>query len=146
MSTEIDQIVYYYFTGLKVLDENDSSIYRIKLFNDDKSLCKEKLLPKIDHGTGDNTLIHGEGLTAAHINQTVIGKYNENKSTSIFEIGVGVSDANRKNAIELQAPKRLKAVDIKTMPYPGFPTDTGCRRCAGSCRRQSSWFRRCSAK
>ena len=28
-----------------------------------------------------------------------------------------------KNAIELQAPKRLKAVDIKTMPYPGFPTD-----------------------
>jgi len=25
--------------------------------------------------------------------------------------------------IELEAPKRLKAVDIKTMPYPGFPTD-----------------------
>ena len=28
-----------------------------------------------------------------------------------------------KREIELQAPKRLKAVDIKTMPYPGFPTD-----------------------
>lgn len=28
-----------------------------------------------------------------------------------------------KNEIRLQAPKRLKAVDIKTMPYPGFPTD-----------------------
>jgi len=28
-----------------------------------------------------------------------------------------------KNSIELLAPKRLKAVDIKTMPYPGFPTD-----------------------
>ena len=28
-----------------------------------------------------------------------------------------------KNSIQLQAPKRLKAVDIKTMPYPGFPTD-----------------------
>ena len=27
------------------------------------------------------------------------------------------------NEIEIQAPKRLKAVDIKTMPYPGFPTD-----------------------
>ena len=25
--------------------------------------------------------------------------------------------------IELEAPKKLKAVDIKTMPYPGFPTD-----------------------
>ena len=28
-----------------------------------------------------------------------------------------------KNSIELKAPTRLKAVDIKTMPYPGFPTD-----------------------
>ncbi|MBQ9659525.1 MAG: UDP-N-acetylglucosamine 1-carboxyvinyltransferase [Clostridia bacterium] len=27
------------------------------------------------------------------------------------------------NKINLIAPKRLKAVDIKTMPYPGFPTD-----------------------
>ena len=25
--------------------------------------------------------------------------------------------------IKLKAPKRLKAIDIKTMPYPGFPTD-----------------------
>lgn len=28
-----------------------------------------------------------------------------------------------KNKIEIAAPKKLKAVDIKTMPYPGFPTD-----------------------
>lgn len=28
-----------------------------------------------------------------------------------------------KTTIFLEAPKRLKAVDIKTMPYPGFPTD-----------------------
>lgn len=28
-----------------------------------------------------------------------------------------------KNTIEIEAPKRVKAVDIKTMPYPGFPTD-----------------------
>jgi len=28
-----------------------------------------------------------------------------------------------KNTIEIEAPKRIKAVDIKTMPYPGFPTD-----------------------
>ena len=28
-----------------------------------------------------------------------------------------------KGKVYLQAPKRLKAVDIKTMPYPGFPTD-----------------------
>ena len=29
----------------------------------------------------------------------------------------------QKNIIEIEAPKKLKAVDIKTMPYPGFPTD-----------------------
>lgn len=29
----------------------------------------------------------------------------------------------KKNEIEIQAPKRLKAIPIKTMPYPGFPTD-----------------------
>ena len=28
-----------------------------------------------------------------------------------------------KNSIMLESPKKLKAVDIKTMPYPGFPTD-----------------------
>lgn len=29
----------------------------------------------------------------------------------------------KKDNIEIEAPKKLKAVDIKTMPYPGFPTD-----------------------
>ncbi len=28
-----------------------------------------------------------------------------------------------KGKVRMQAPKKLKAVDIKTMPYPGFPTD-----------------------
>ena len=29
----------------------------------------------------------------------------------------------KKDLIELEAPKRLKNIEIKTMPYPGFPTD-----------------------
>ena len=37
--------------------------------------------------------------------------------------GAGTKILLSKNAIEIQAGKRLKAVDIKTMPYPGFPTD-----------------------
>lgn len=28
-----------------------------------------------------------------------------------------------KNKIEINSPRKLKAVDIRTMPYPGFPTD-----------------------
>ena len=31
-------------------------------------------------------------------------------------------EVNNRNII-LQAPKKLKSIDIKTMPYPGFPTD-----------------------
>lgn len=29
----------------------------------------------------------------------------------------------QKDTVYLEAPKKLKSVDIKTMPYPGFPTD-----------------------
>ena len=28
-----------------------------------------------------------------------------------------------KNSLKIETPKRLKSTDIKTMPYPGFPTD-----------------------
>ncbi len=35
----------------------------------------------------------------------------------------GCQIQTQKETIKLQAPKKLKAVDIKTMPYPGFPTD-----------------------
>ena len=30
---------------------------------------------------------------------------------------------NGKNYVQIKAPRRIKAIDIKTMPYPGFPTD-----------------------
>ena len=35
----------------------------------------------------------------------------------------GCKVKKEKRTVFLEAPKRLKAVDIKTMPYPGFPTD-----------------------
>ena len=35
----------------------------------------------------------------------------------------GCKIESRANKIEISAPKRLRATDIKTMPYPGFPTD-----------------------
>ncbi len=35
----------------------------------------------------------------------------------------GCKFETQKNEIEIEAPKKLKAVNIKTMPYPGFPTD-----------------------
>ena len=35
----------------------------------------------------------------------------------------GCKILKEKNSIYMEAPKKLKSVDIKTMPYPGFPTD-----------------------
>ena len=37
------------------------------------------------------------------------------------EMGCEISVKNKE--IHLKAPKKLKPIDIKTMPYPGFPTD-----------------------
>ena len=37
------------------------------------------------------------------------------------EAGCKIKIGNR--TISLDAPKKLKAIDIKTMPHPGFPTD-----------------------
>lgn len=56
--------------------------------------------------------IQVKGIHSAHITP-VIHKLEE----------AGCKLDVQKNEIEIQGPKRLKAVDIKTMPYPGFPTD-----------------------
>ena len=48
----------------------------------------------------------------AHI-EPILDKLEE--ANCILEIG--------KIYVQIKAPKRIKSVDIKTMPYPGFPTD-----------------------
>lgn len=60
--------------------------------------------------TGGNIIL--KGVVPDHITP-VIEKLEE----------CGCKIKIKKEEILLQAPKKLKAVDIKTMPYPGFPTD-----------------------
>ena len=38
-------------------------------------------------------------------------------------IDMGCNIRTTQNSISIEAPKKLKPIDIKTMPYPGFPTD-----------------------
>ena len=48
----------------------------------------------------------------------------EHISSVIYKLEkMGCNIEVQKNTIYLEAPKKLKAEDIKTMPYPGFPTD-----------------------
>ncbi len=60
--------------------------------------------------TGGNIKL--TNVCPAHI-EPILNKLEEANCKLIIE----------KNTIQIEAPKRIKAVDIKTMPYPGFPTD-----------------------
>ena len=99
----------YYFTGLKILasDKLEGAVATIKLFNDDGSINQNYYLPDISHASGENTLIHGEGLKAAGKNQTIIGEYNKNDTNNLFEVGCGNGDNStaRKNALEISKTK-----------------------------------------
>lgn len=94
----------YCFTGLKVLESEDdisncSAV--LKLFTKAGEVNYEACLPNIKQGEGKNTLLHGEGLKAAYPNQTVVGKYNDNKADTLFEVGNGNNDSERSNAFEV---------------------------------------------
>ena len=62
-------------------------------------------------------------VTGGHI---IIDKTNNKDimliTTKLEDAGAKIIKENN-SRIEIIAPKRIKAVNIKTMPYPGFPTD-----------------------
>ena len=60
--------------------------------------------------TGGNVLI--QGAVPEHLT-SLIAKLEE----------MGVTVIEESNGIRVIGPEKLKAVDIKTMPHPGFPTD-----------------------
>lgn len=60
--------------------------------------------------TGGNVLI--QGAVPEHLS-SLIAKMEE----------MGVTIIEEENGLRVIGPEKLKAVDIKTMPYPGFPTD-----------------------
>lgn len=60
--------------------------------------------------TGGNVLV--ENVESEHL-RSVISKLEE----------VGVSVREEGTGLRVIGPKELKATDIKTLPYPGFPTD-----------------------
>ena len=63
------------------------------------------------------TAITGGNIIINNVNNEDI----KSITSKLEETGVRVKQ--EKSSIEIMAPKKLKAIDIKTMPYPGFPTD-----------------------
>ena len=68
------------------------------------------------------TLLCATAITGGSITlQKVIPQHIETLTNKLQEMECNLKIS--KNEIILKAPKRLKPVDIKTLPYPGFPTD-----------------------
>jgi len=68
------------------------------------------------------TLLCAVAITGGNIRlQKVIPDHIKTLLNKLEEMGCSIEVG--KNEVFLKAPKKLKAVDIKTLPYPGFPTD-----------------------
>lgn len=86
-----------------------------------------KVLKDVSYNIMSDRIEAGTFLCMAAMNRTnmIIKNVNCNHITPIIdkleETGCKLNVA--KSQIEISAPKKIKAVDIKTMPYPGFPTD-----------------------
>ena len=86
-----------------------------------------KNLKDVSYNIMPDRIETGTFLCLAAINRTnlLIKNADANHITPVVnkleEMGCNLKI--EKNKIEINVPKKLKAVDIKTMPYPGFPTD-----------------------
>ena len=95
-----------------------SNIIKIKGVENLKDVSYNVMPDRIEAGTIlCSVAITGGEITLKKVNidhiTPVIDKLNQ----------MGCEINLKENEINLKAPKRLKAVNIKTMPYPGFPTD-----------------------
>lgn len=58
--------------------------------------------------TAQNTFAHGYNISVGYENQSAVGKYNNNKSTSLFEVGNGTSASAKNNAFEVHSDGHAK--------------------------------------
>ena len=64
--------------------------------------------------SGNYSSAAGYYTTAGYQNQFVIGKYNDNKSTNIFEVGIGANAGAKANGLELDTSGNLKVAGTIT--------------------------------
>ena len=62
----------------------------------------------VENGTGENSLAQVGDNNAGYANQAVVGKFNDNKSTTLFEVGNGTANDARSNAFEVGADGTAK--------------------------------------
>lgn len=86
-----------------------------------------KSLKDVSYNIMPDRIEAGTFLCLAAINRTdlIIENVNYNHVIPVIDRleEMGCEITIKKNNIEIHTPQKLKSVDIKTMPYPGFPTD-----------------------
>ena len=95
-----------------------SNVIKIKGVKNLKDVSYNVMPDRIEAGT----LLCAAAITGGEI---TLKKVNASHITPVLNklAEAGCTIKLRENEITLKAPKKLKAIDIKTMPYPGFPTD-----------------------
>ena len=95
-----------------------SSIIKIRGVNKLKTLNYRAIPDRIETAT----FIAAAAVTQGNIKiKGCRPAYLEAVINKMKEAGVGITRKN--NVLMVRGPKKLLSVDIKTMPYPGFPTD-----------------------
>lgn len=103
--------------GAKIIGAGTNNII-IKGVEKLKDLSYNIIPDRIEAGT----LLCATAATGGNIKlQKIIPEHIDTLLNKLKEMGCEI-EVN-KNEVTLVAPKKLKAVDIKTHPYPGFPTD-----------------------
>ena len=112
-----DMIKYLNKMGAKIIGAGTDKI----------EITGVKRLSEVSYNIMPDRIEAGTYLAAGAITGGDIRLINVNPShiepilNKLDEVNCKLDISN--NEIEIIAPKRVKATDIKTMPYPGFPTD-----------------------
>ena len=95
-----------------------SNIIKIQGVKNLKDASYNVMPDRIEAGT----LLCAAAITGGEI---TLKKVNASHITPVLNklAEMGCTIKLKENEINLKSPKKLKAIDIKTMPYPGFPTD-----------------------
>jgi UDP-N-acetylglucosamine 1-carboxyvinyltransferase len=81
--------------------------------------CNYSVIPdQIEAGT---YMIAAAGCGGEVVINNIIPKHMESISAKLMEMGVEIIE--REDSIIVKSDKNLKGVNVKTLPYPGFPTD-----------------------
>lgn len=95
-----------------------TNVIKIKGVSKLKEISYNIMPDRIEAGT----LLCATAITGGKIK---LNKLNPDHMTQIIDKleKMGCKIQTERQSIYLEAPKKLKPVDVKTMPYPGFPTD-----------------------